>query len=270
MRMLTVEQIQDYLGPDIHPLPGSFSTDITQIRFDLTHDETLDHSHIFSLLMYSDHSQVSALGRFGRLRALKALNMGKAVGPLFFVRPFYKCVTYVPPTHLESVREALWEAGAGQVGRYSRCSYASTGIGTFWPEGETHPFLGEVGTLNQHSEMRLEVVVPKWYQDRVERALLVAHPYEEPAYDWIALENRLGIAQAYCDEQGKWWFLEDTVDLLNSVLKSHPPRVHCEKISWGSRLELARGKIMVDIKAPGELLYPGLQKLWGAKKKLWE
>ena len=90
MRMLTVEQIQDYLGPDIHPLPGSFSTDITQIRFDLTHDETLDHSHIFSLLMYSGYSQVPALGRFGRLRALKALNMGKAVGPLFFIRPFYQ------------------------------------------------------------------------------------------------------------------------------------------------------------------------------------
>ena len=118
--------------------------------------------------------------------------------------------------------------------------------------------------------MRLEVVVPRWYQDVVEKAIVAAHPYEEPAYDWIAMENRLGISQAYCDKQGEWWFIEDRAELLESVIKNHPPTVHCEKISWTSRVALARNQISVDIKQPGELLYPGLQKLWGERKKPWE
>ncbi len=267
--MLTLEQIQDFLGPDILHMPNLYAANIDKVEFYLS-CEGVFNSSVLPLQMWNSNDTVPAVGPFGQRRALKALNIGKAVGPLYFIKPFFKCVTYVPQTHLESVREALWASGAGQIGQYSRCSYYAPGTGTFWPEDGTHPFLGGVGVLNEESEMRLEVVVPKWYQNVVEHALLTAHPYEEPAYDWIRLENRLGIPQAYCDGQGEWWFIEDTPELVESILHTNPPVVHCEKISWESRIALARRKISVDIKQPGELLYRGLQKLWGEKKKPWE
>ncbi|WP_053960969.1 hypothetical protein [Sulfobacillus thermosulfidooxidans] len=269
--MISNEQIQDFIGPDIKNLPLSSLPDAgyEDVRFSLRKAGL--SGRILTLKMWEDiHEDVPSIGYFSRLRALKELHIGKAVGPLAYIEPYYKLVTYVPPDHLEPVREALWEAGAGHIGHYSRCSYTSQGTGTFWPEHGTHPFLGHIGQLNAEEEMRLEVIVPKWYQERVENALLVIHPYEEVAFDWIALKNRLGLAQAYEDGDGAWWFIEETPELVRAIMLHHPPTIHCEKVSWETRLKLAEQHIVVDMKQPGELLYPGLHKLWGDKKRLWE
>ncbi len=265
--MITAEQAQDYFGPDIDNIPLR-PGDFDDVQFCLIRDRVSPRT--LALQLWKTDIPAPSLGPFGRLRALMALQMGNPVGPMAFIEPYYKLITFVPPSHLKRVRESLWEAGAGQIGRYSRCSYVSSGTGTFWPEDGTQPFLGQIGNLNQESERRLEVVVPKWYQRRVEQALLRAHPYEEVAFDWIALRNRLEIASAYCDSQGEWWFIEDNADLMQALLDHRPAKVHCEKLTWSSRLILAEAKIPVDMKQPGELLYPGLHKLWGDKKKPWE
>jgi dinuclear metal center YbgI/SA1388 family protein len=100
-----------------------------------------------------------------------------------------KLVTYVPPAHTEPVLQALYAAGAGQVGNYSACSFRSDGVGTFTPGVGTNPFLGAVGQPETTAEQRVEVLLPLHLQGPVLRALRQAHPYEEVAYELLRLEN---------------------------------------------------------------------------------
>ncbi len=99
--------------------------------------------------------------------------------------PFYKLCFYVPQTHVESVKQAVFAAGAGQVGRYSQCSWQVLGTGQFKPESGAQPFLGQVHQLEQVSEWRVETIVEARHLQAVIQALKQAHPYEEPAYDVI-------------------------------------------------------------------------------------
>lgn len=101
-----------------------------------------------------------------------------------------KLVTFVPAAHLELVRLAMFDAGAGQIGNYDQCSFGSNGTGTFRGGSDTQPFVGEPGKLHQEAEIRLEVVLPAHLQSAVVSALLKAHPYEEVAWDLYSLENR--------------------------------------------------------------------------------
>lgn len=100
-----------------------------------------------------------------------------------------KLITYVPNAHLDSVRTALFEAGAGNVGKYSECSFKSEGEGTFKPNNAAEPFVGEVGKLHFEKELRLEVLVSKENVNQVLNALTSSHPYEEVAYELISLDN---------------------------------------------------------------------------------
>jgi dinuclear metal center YbgI/SA1388 family protein len=99
-------------------------------------------------------------------------------------------VTYVPHSHLEEVRQALFEAGAGNVGqKYDQCSYSSGGVGTFRALLGAEPFVGEVGQMHHETETRLEVVFPTHLHRKVVQKLKQAHPYEEVAFGVISLEN---------------------------------------------------------------------------------
>jgi dinuclear metal center YbgI/SA1388 family protein len=99
----------------------------------------------------------------------------------------YKLVVFVPEDHLEKVSEALFEAGAGRIGRYASCSFRSGGTGTFFGEEGTTPAVGQAGRLERASEVRLETVVPIDRVGAVVRGLRAAHPYEEPAFDLVRL-----------------------------------------------------------------------------------
>ncbi len=94
-----------------------------------------------------------------------------------------KIVTFVPASHADAVRAALANAGAGQIGDYSACSFSTPGTGTFRPGATADPFTGTPGSLESADEVRLEVEVARWDVARVVRALRQAHPYEEVAYD---------------------------------------------------------------------------------------
>ncbi len=104
-------------------------------------------------------------------------------------RPLLKLVVYVPEAHAEAVRVAICTAGAGHIGGYDACTFAAAGMGTFRPGPGTQPFIGTTGVLARVPEVRLETVVPRPALAGVLRALLAAHPYEEPAYDLLPLEN---------------------------------------------------------------------------------
>ncbi len=100
-----------------------------------------------------------------------------------------KLVTFVPESHLAAVQDAVFKSGAGHIGDYACCSFSALGTGTFTPSANARPFLGETERLNEEPERRFEVLVAKERLPKVLEALLAAHPYEEPAYDIIALEN---------------------------------------------------------------------------------
>lgn len=101
-----------------------------------------------------------------------------------------KLVTFVPAANAEDVREALFTAGAGQIGNYDSCSYSSVGQGSFRAGEETNPFVGERGVLHIEDEVRLETIFPSYLQVPVVDALINSHPYEEVAYDIYTLDNK--------------------------------------------------------------------------------
>ncbi len=102
-----------------------------------------------------------------------------------------KLAVYVPKTHIEAVRKALDAAGAGAIGNYSGCTFRAAGIGTFRAGPDTSPFLGKPGEFEEADEFKLETVVEARHRDRVVKAMLAAHPYEEVAYDIYELKNRV-------------------------------------------------------------------------------
>jgi dinuclear metal center YbgI/SA1388 family protein len=95
----------------------------------------------------------------------------------------YKLVTFVPEKDADRVSNALFEAGAGRIGKYSACSFRSAGTGTFFGEEGTNPAIGQSGRLERAEELRVETVVPISKVDVVIQALRASHPYEEPAFD---------------------------------------------------------------------------------------
>jgi hypothetical protein len=94
-----------------------------------------------------------------------------------------KLVVFVPEGALDAVRDALFEAGAGRIGDYERCSWYTAGTGTFLGGEATDPSIGERGREERVPELRLETVFPAERQREVVAALRAAHPYEEPAFD---------------------------------------------------------------------------------------
>jgi len=109
----------------------------------------------------------------------------------------YKLVIFVPRDDAEGLRQVLAKAGAGKgfaSGEhgdcYEECFFQVDGQGMFRPTAGAEPALGEIGKLNRVPEVRLECIVMEKYLSRTLKAMLQAHPYEEPAYDLIALENK--------------------------------------------------------------------------------
>ena len=100
-----------------------------------------------------------------------------------------KLVVFVPHEALDSVREALFAAGAGRIGAYERCSWYGEGTGTFLGGEGSSPALGEAGREERVPELRLETVYPAELETEVVRALRGAHPYEEPAFDLYDLHE---------------------------------------------------------------------------------
>lgn len=102
---------------------------------------------------------------------------------------YCKLAVYVPDSHLEQVRRALGDAGAGWIGNYSHCTFAAPGRGQFLPREGTSPWLGRQGELTEVSEHKLETIVQRSRLPAALAAMKGAHPYEEAAYDIIPLEN---------------------------------------------------------------------------------
>lgn len=142
------------------------------------------------LAIYVAHTNLDNVltnGVNGKIAQKLGLTKTKTLSPKSGL--FKKLYTFVPNQHKEQVAQALFEAGAGALGNYTECSFQIEGTGTFKGEEGANPAVGTVGQQHQEAETKLEVLVPAHKQGAVLKALQKAHPYEEVAYDLVALEN---------------------------------------------------------------------------------
>jgi len=95
----------------------------------------------------------------------------------------YKLVFFVPQSHVESVKSAVFAAGAGRIGDYEHCAWQVLGAGQFRPLQGSRPFIGSQDVLEKVSEYRVELVCADEHIADAVAALKAAHPYEEPAFD---------------------------------------------------------------------------------------
>ncbi len=102
-----------------------------------------------------------------------------------------KLITFVPVEFADKVREVLFNGGAGNISKYSECSFNTVGTGTFRPGDLSSPFIGEKGKRQLEKEIRVEVIFPSYLEKKLVIILKEAHPYEEVAYDIFALGNFL-------------------------------------------------------------------------------
>ncbi|MHB8469100.1 MAG: hypothetical protein ACYDCH_05010 [Gaiellaceae bacterium] len=101
----------------------------------------------------------------------------------------YKLVWFVPREALETTRDAVFAAGGGRIGAYTRCSWYTAGTGTFLAGERADPAVGQVGREQRSNELRVETVVPADSVAAVVAALRAAHPYEEVAFDLYLLAD---------------------------------------------------------------------------------
>lgn len=101
----------------------------------------------------------------------------------------YKLCYFVPESHLESTKQALFAAGAGRIGDYDCCAWQCLGQGQFRPLPGSNPYLGKSGEVETVSEYKVEMVCEDSLVAEAVQALKQAHPYEEPAYEVFRIET---------------------------------------------------------------------------------
>lgn len=95
----------------------------------------------------------------------------------------FKLAFFVPDTHVEAVKNAVFAAGGGRIGAYDSCSWQALGQGQFRPLDGSQPFLGQSGRVEKVEEWKVEMVVADSLIEPVVQALRLAHPYETPAFE---------------------------------------------------------------------------------------
>jgi dinuclear metal center YbgI/SA1388 family protein len=100
-----------------------------------------------------------------------------------------KLIVFVPTEFVEKVSDAIFDAGGGVIGEYTKCSFRTNGSGTFEGSENANPALGEKKNFEKVEESKIEVLVNRWEISKVIRSMINSHPYEEPAFDVIPLEN---------------------------------------------------------------------------------
>jgi len=101
------------------------------------------------------------------------------------MKKIYKLEFYVPETHLNAVKTAVFKAGAGVMGNYDCCSWETLGTGQFRPLEGSNPFIGTLSKIEQVKEYKIETICEESVLNDVIRELKRSHPYELPAYQII-------------------------------------------------------------------------------------
>ena len=142
----------------------------------------------------------------------------------------FKLVTYCPKSHTEAALQAMFEAGAGQIGNYDECSFAQEGTGTYRAGDGANPFKGEKYKRHHEPEDRIEVLVPLHAKNQIIVAMLAVHPYEEVAYDLHKLENAhttlgAGMIGTFRKEMSESEFLQHVKTTLQTACIRHTAKL---------------------------------------------
>ncbi|PKM80028.1 MAG: Nif3-like dinuclear metal center hexameric protein [Firmicutes bacterium HGW-Firmicutes-14] len=200
---VTMETVREAAGLGVsmivshHPL---IFKPMKNIRADLPHGGLITEIIKNGTAVYCAHTNMDSaregvsrvLAEKLKLKDIQVLNPDK-------VEKLYKITVFIPEDHADAVREAMARAGAGWIGNYSDCTFSVRGTGTFKAAEGCNPFIGQVGELEHADEVRLETIVREKHVERVVRAMVNAHPYEEVAYDIYPLVNqgeKLGLGRA--------------------------------------------------------------------------
>ncbi len=142
------------------------------------------------IAIYAIHTNLDNVlqGVSGKMAAKLGLSRVKILSPA--AGTLSKLYTFVPEAQLETVRAALFAAGAGVIGNYSECGFSVSGEGTFKAGSGADPYVGSVGSRHSEKEARLEMIFPTHLSGVLTDTLKKVHPYEEVAYDIVALSNR--------------------------------------------------------------------------------
>ncbi|MDA3910918.1 MAG: Nif3-like dinuclear metal center hexameric protein [Bacteroidales bacterium] len=149
-----------------------------------------------NVAIYAAHTNMDAVWQGVNMQLAEKLGLQNLSGLQPASGMLRKLYCFVPESHLISFREAVFATGAGEIGAYSDCSFNTAGYGTFRAGENTNPFVGKKGELHTEPEIKVEIVFPEHMQKQLVKAVRKNHPYEEPAYDIIKLENaweQLGI-----------------------------------------------------------------------------
>lgn len=151
-----------------------------------------------NISVYSAHTNLDVIkgGVSFKMASLLGLKNIKVLSPL--KDQLFKLVTFVPEKYLDKVRDALFKAGAGEIGKYDCCSFVVKGEGSFRAGAGAKPFVGEKGKIHFENEVKIEIIIKAHLKEGVIKALLDVHPYEEVAYDVYKLENKYQEAGLGC------------------------------------------------------------------------
>jgi dinuclear metal center YbgI/SA1388 family protein len=142
-----------------------------------------------SIAIYAAHTNLDniLLGVNGMIAEKLGIRNGKILDPK--PRVLRRLITFAPIDQAEKVRQAIFDAGAGHIGKYAECSFNSEGTGTFKAEEGADPYVGEIGKRHYEKETKIEIVFPAFLEAQIVKALVDNHPYEEVAYDIFTMEN---------------------------------------------------------------------------------
>ena len=137
-----------------------------------------------------------------------------------------KLTTYVPTEAIEKVKTALFEAGAGDIGKYSHCSFGMEGTGSFMGGEESNPSIGNIGEVHLEKEIQLSMIFSFEKEREVLKALFSSHPYEEVAYEITAVENTnqdigMGMVGTLENEMDETTFLTHVKTTMNAKVVRH-------------------------------------------------
>jgi len=189
---------------------------------DRTYTERILYKSVkHDIAIYSSHTNLDIFSNGVSRKMAQKLSLAdiKVLSPL--KGRLIKLVTYVPESHLEIVRESLFEAGAGVIGNYDKCGFTTSGTGSFRGGENSKPFAGEKGNIHFEKEMRFETILFSHLKEKVIKKLLEVHPYEEVAYDIYALENEntevgLGCIGEFNDPVGEDAFIRKVSAVFNA------------------------------------------------------
>lgn len=217
------------------------------------------------LNLYSAHTNIDSVpnGVSGRMADRLKLVDRKVLQPC---GKLFSLSFYTPVALADKVREAVSEAGAGHIGHYSHCSFNNPGEGTFLADEEARPYTGETGILHREQEIRTELTVPEHLLPASIRALIAAHPYEEPAWNVVCLHNTnpatgFGIIGDLETESDSLEFLQHVKQTFGCKLIRHTdickPKIKRVAVCGGSGASLTKAAIAgkADIYITGDYKY---------------